>query len=396
MWISQNRHERRLRLSRAFCSLASQRHRFRPRLEGLEERTVLSTLTVLNALDKGAGSLRDTITKAKSGDTIVFDPGLDGQTITLTSDQLEINKNLDIEGPGASLLAISGNDANRVFDISGGLTVTINGLTITHGLGKGQVQGNNGGAGGGGAIMNGGSTLTLANDVFSSNQALNHGGAISNGPSSVLTVVNSTFAANRAVGQVGAAYVEGGALWNTSNEDSSKAGGAGATAVVIGCTFIGNQAIGGDGGGVSGNAALSESNGGAIHSEGIDYLTVENSTFLDNQAIAGNGGSGKGASISTVDVATGGAIANDDGLHFAVDGCTFSHNQAIGGSNATSDSGNIGQGVGGAIVTEGVATITNSSFDHNLAQGGSGDTGGSGVVLNGRGIGGAIASFSCR
>jgi len=30
----------------------------------------------------------------------------DGQTITLTSDQLEINKNLDIEGPGASLLAI--------------------------------------------------------------------------------------------------------------------------------------------------------------------------------------------------------------------------------------------------------------------------------------------------
>ena len=94
MWISQNSPERRLRLPKGSRSLAPQRHRFRPRLEGLEERTVLSTLTVLNTLDKGAGSLRDTITKAKSGDTIVFDPSLDGQTITLTSDQLTINDSL--------------------------------------------------------------------------------------------------------------------------------------------------------------------------------------------------------------------------------------------------------------------------------------------------------------
>jgi hypothetical protein len=49
---------------------APRRPAFRPRIEGLEERTVLSTLTVLNTLDKGAGSLRDTITSAKSGDTI--------------------------------------------------------------------------------------------------------------------------------------------------------------------------------------------------------------------------------------------------------------------------------------------------------------------------------------
>src|SRR6516225_7422051 len=245
MWISQNHPERRLRLPRGPRSRAPQRHRFRPRLEGLEDRTVLSTLTVLNTLDKGAGSLRDTITNAKSGDTIVFDPSLDGQTITLTSDQLEIKKNLDIEGPGASLLAISGNDANRVFDISGGLTVTINGLTITHGLGKGGVQGSNSGGAGGGAILNGGSTVNLANDVFINNQSLNHGGAISNGPSSVLTVVNSTFVANRAVGRAGAAFVEGGAIWNTDNSDHHHTGGGvGATAVVSGCTFTDNQALG--------------------------------------------------------------------------------------------------------------------------------------------------------
>src|SRR5262249_31293908 len=147
-------------------ALAPQRHRFRPRLEGLEDRTVLSTLTVLNTLDKGAGSLRDTITKAKSGDTIVFAPSLDGQTITLTSDQLTINKSLDIEGPGPSLLAISGNDANRVFNINEGLTVTIAGLTITHGRGGGGSEGSDSAGGG---ILNVDSSLMLANDVLSYN-----------------------------------------------------------------------------------------------------------------------------------------------------------------------------------------------------------------------------------
>src|SRR5258707_3214551 len=85
--------------------------------EQVEARMVRSTLTVLNNLDLGAGSLRDTIARVKSGDTIVFDPGVNGQTITLTSGQLAIKKSLSIQGPGAGLLAISGNDSSRVFDI---------------------------------------------------------------------------------------------------------------------------------------------------------------------------------------------------------------------------------------------------------------------------------------
>src|SRR6516164_63712 len=82
--------------------------RFVPRVEGLEDRTVPSTLTVLNNFDSGAGSLRDMIGHANSGDTIVFAPSLNGQTITLTSDELPIKNNLNIEGPGADNLAISG------------------------------------------------------------------------------------------------------------------------------------------------------------------------------------------------------------------------------------------------------------------------------------------------
>jgi len=46
----------------------------------LEDRYLLSTLTVLNTGDSGAGSLRDTISAAQNGDTIVFAPSLAGQT----------------------------------------------------------------------------------------------------------------------------------------------------------------------------------------------------------------------------------------------------------------------------------------------------------------------------
>src|SRR5258707_902188 len=109
----------------------ARRTAFVPRLQCLEDRTVPSTLTVLNNHDAGAGSLRDAIGHAHDGDTIVFASGLTGQTIALTSDELAIKKSLDIEGPGADNLAVSGNDVNRVFDISEGLTVKIAGLTIT-------------------------------------------------------------------------------------------------------------------------------------------------------------------------------------------------------------------------------------------------------------------------
>ncbi len=44
------------------------RRRTRLTCEQLEDRTVPSTLTVLNNLDSGAGSLRDTIRQANSGD----------------------------------------------------------------------------------------------------------------------------------------------------------------------------------------------------------------------------------------------------------------------------------------------------------------------------------------
>src|SRR5689334_17940915 len=76
------------------------RHRIMPRADAAAARkavpaALFATLTVTNGNDSGVGSLRDTIAAASSGDTIVFS-GV--TTVTLTSGQLTINKNLTISG----------------------------------------------------------------------------------------------------------------------------------------------------------------------------------------------------------------------------------------------------------------------------------------------------------
>src|SRR5258707_1003738 len=73
-----------------------------------------TTLTVTSTNDGGPGSLRLTLVQAASGDTIDF--AISG-TIVLTSGELLITNNLTLSGPGATNLAISGNNASRVLTI---------------------------------------------------------------------------------------------------------------------------------------------------------------------------------------------------------------------------------------------------------------------------------------
>lgn len=76
----------------------------------------LATLTVTNATDGGAGSLRTTLTNATAGDVIVFDPTLKGQTLTMTSSAataLTVAKSItidgDVDGDGIYDVTLSGN-----------------------------------------------------------------------------------------------------------------------------------------------------------------------------------------------------------------------------------------------------------------------------------------------
>jgi hypothetical protein len=402
------------------------------------------TWTVTSAADNGPGSLREAIAAAFSGDRIAFDQSLQGQTIRLTSGQLAISKDLDIEGPGADQLTVSGNHASRVFSISGGVTVTIAGLTIADGLVVG--------ADGGGGILNVGSTLTLGHDVVSNNEAIGgpgvqiRAGAIRNASGATLTVMDSLFTYNQARGASGSA-AQGGAIYNESSAltvshstflSNQALGGPGANAnsgaianaafstlTISNSTFIGNQAVGGDGGGscsggVTNNATGSTATishstfvgnqviggdgggggtvgfgrGGAIYNN-TATLRIEDSTFTGNQAIGGRGGRGGSSSLNLVDQATGGGIFNADNAVLVLTGGAFTGNQALGGSNATggtSSFGYVGAAIGGGLANGGVATVTDCTFENNEALGGTGNTGGSGFMFVGAAIGGAIST----
>jgi hypothetical protein len=103
-------------------------------VESLEERSLLSTLVVLNNADTGAGSLRAMLAAAEDGDRITFASSLRGKTITLTSGQLTVTKSIDILGLGRDELTISGDNASGVFAVASGSTVSIDQLKIANGL----------------------------------------------------------------------------------------------------------------------------------------------------------------------------------------------------------------------------------------------------------------------
>lgn len=198
---------------------------FRPRLEVLEGRDVPSTLTVTTLSDNGGGAtLRNEIAIAQSGDTIVFANGLTGN-IQLNQGELYINKNLDIEGPGAKNLAIKGG-VSRVLEVAAGVQVTLSGLTIEGGDGRyGSFDPHvNDGLGGGilnwgalmvkgcvvtdnfnqngspvdllgGGIYNAG-TLTLSGSTVTGNYAAGEGAGIYNASTGILTVQNSSVTRN--------------------------------------------------------------------------------------------------------------------------------------------------------------------------------------------------------
>ena len=151
--------------------------------ELLEDRLTPSSWIVnLASPDSGmtAGTLRYALTNAVDNDTITFDSGLMGSTITLSS-VLPINQNVSIVGLGAANLTVSGGGTVGVFSVTTGVTASISGLTIANG----HVTGN------GGGIDNAG-TLTLTDDAFTGNTATGNGADISIANGGILNAGNTS------------------------------------------------------------------------------------------------------------------------------------------------------------------------------------------------------------
>ena len=285
---------------------------------------------VTSTNDSGAGSLRYCISNAVAGDTIQFESSLAGKTIKLNSSLPSITKALTIIGLGANQLAIDGRNTYKVFNVALTATVTISGLTITHGSG-----------GNGAGIRNDGN-LTILDCIISSNQTtLGHGAGIYN--SLNLTILNCTISDNSILIMGG--YCGGGIYFD---------GSYGGSMTVSNCIFSGNN-TGSWGGGIyySGN------------NNAFGTLTICNSTFFGNRS-----GYGQGAAIEVSggsSVLTGCAVYNNGGIAIinggtmAITACTISGN------------GNTSGGFdGGGICNNGELTVSDSTVSGNTAYDGGG------------------------
>jgi hypothetical protein len=382
MWFTSRSHKRQpsnSRERRRAQGSSRTRAAFRPALAALEDRRLLSTLTVTNALDSGKGSLRAEIATAQAGDTVHFAGKLSGQTITLTSGELVIDKSLDIEGPSAGRLTVSGNHTSRVFDIRGGVTVTLAGLTVA----DGQVADDLGG----GIANEAGATLDLVNDTVVGNTAYGIGGGLWNDGGATVYVRGSKFTGNQSIGSVTFSYPEEGYAAGSGGTEGGAIDNDG-TAVVTNSTFNGNVALGvtgSDGTGGGGKA-------GAVASDGP--LTVNNSTFTSNTARGGNGAAGAaGTARGDGGQAEAGAVAVfGAGNVDSISDCAFAKNQSLGGQRGDggdgANGGDGGVGAAGAMTLDDAAlTLTQTSFVHNAAVGGAGGIGGSGGAGGAGGIG---------
>jgi predicted outer membrane repeat protein len=258
-------------------------------------------------------SLREAVTSAEANpgaDAILISAG----TYPLTNGQLTVTQYLTVARVGAGAATIDGNDASRIFDVTGGIFV-VRFLTLT----GGHVDAG-GGVGEGGAIRTAaGTELHVESSTLTANSATGTAGA----RGGAISAQGDVF-----VERASASITSPALTGNTVTSSGGPANG-GALAIRLAEAVVDTAAVN------SNTANGASAHGGAIYGEG-DIVLV-NSTLSANHA------SGPSA--------FGGAVAND-GAMTSVSGTTLSSNTATGtGAGLRSGGGAIGV-VPGASLTD--------------------------------------------
>ena len=369
-----------------------------------------ATFTVLNINDSGTGSLREAIGLANSdpgANTVNFLDSLDGQTIVLTSGQLDITNNGSTNIDASALatgIVLSGNNASRIFAETEGQQLTILNLTLTEGTTTGNTPGDNSvtldcSSSGietfsrGGAICSEGKLTLINTTVFNNSTSGEHaygGGFYSFGESNL---TNSTVYSNSTLGynsdgggfysygsttlnnslvdnnSTSGRFADGGGFstrnevilnnttvsGNNTNQDHSNAGGfhAGIRAIVTNSIVSGNFTIayGSDGGGfeslgnntVLTNSIISGNSTGGFSAHGGGFVVYSQSTLI-NCSVFGNSTAGH--------LSKGGGFAAEDDVTLI--------NSTVSGNSTSGD-----DAIGGGIFSYNNLVLTNSTITNN-------------------------------
>ncbi len=269
-----------------------------------------ATINVASLADSGSGSLRAAVASAAAGDIINITAS---GTLTLTGGEIAIAKSLNLVGPGAASLTISGNGSSRIFSIVAGSSaadapVALSGMTLSRGAASGTCPTPSGGSGG--AIL-ATESLTLTNVVLSGNTAARNGGALAwamRRSGQTLTLAGTTVSGNSTGCAAATTQALGGGLY--VGYEATLAAGSAAAVTISASTVSGNTAVR-SGGGIAiagpatvsinqsrivGNTATGASGGGIY----VTYpsksglvaasVLVQNSEVADNSAALAGGG----------------------------------------------------------------------------------------------------------
>jgi len=297
-----------------------------------------SAATAIACTDQAIGQA------VSNGGDYTFSCGPNPVTIIVTG--RTVSKGVSFNGGG--FITLSGNNANRLFNVNSGVTVSFRNMTLRNA--KYSL--------GGGALNNLG-TINLTNVTLTDNTA-QQGAAVLNGPSGTLTVTDSTISDNRVTGNGGGIYNSGGTLTIANSVISGNTAGTGGGIYASGSTTIRNTTV-------AGNTAAT-AGGMAIYSSFSkpSTMTVSNSTISGNSATGASGGGGlyvfnsTTATLNNVTISDNtsgggsGGIRSDGTLH--LNGATIAGNRANGSGGGLYVSG-LAANVANTLIAENTAAI---------------------------------------